>query len=99
MPFTFSLLTETRVSPVQNAIQDNADDDDSAIQAGNGALKGMRRKVQENVRLPHSLGYSAKVNLRDVYAWDLCLGERVKRYVQDYTTPVYLGRPDATLRG
>ena len=59
------------VTPVENAVQDKADDDDPTIQTGNGTLKGMTSK--EKVRLPHCLRYSAKVNFRDVQAWDLRL--------------------------
>ena len=65
------IIYESRVSPVENEVQDKADDDDPAIQPGNGTLKGMTSK--EKVRLPHCLRYSAKVNFRDVQAWDLRL--------------------------
>ena len=66
----FTLITALWVLPVENAIQDEADDDDTAINTGNETLEWMRiedeRECKECLSLPHCLRYSAKVNLRDV---------------------------------
>ena len=93
------------VSPVENAVQDKADDDDPTIQPGNGNRALKEQTNGEITPLPQVFRQSQLQGCSSLgsppegcFALEIIVSKNIQMLHYLRKKSVYLGRPDATLR-